>query len=408
MNVIEGKQYIGELLASTVVKKYGTPLYVYDEEVIRFKYRELADSISYPKAKILYAVKANWNKRILEILKQEGAGVNVVSPGEIMAALNAGFLPSQMMYTPISASGEDLKFAISKKILTSVDSVSQLDLYGKLNRNSTVCLRINPTVGSVGKTITTGPHSKFGIWIGELEQAVATASSHGLKIIGLQQHIGSGILDANKFLNAVDIMLAAAKSFDHLEFVNFGGGLGVPYRADETKIDINYFGEKISEKSQNFSKNYGKELTVLLEPGSYLVAEAGALMCSVTSVKKTPKHTFVGVNTGFNHLVRPMAFGAYHPIVNINDAEPSKTSKVIITGNTSEANDVFTTSRTGIEDREMPLLKVGDVLGIMVTGAYGYTLSSNFNLIPRPAEILVSGRKMSVIRPEEKLRNLLQ
>jgi len=405
MNVINNQLYIGELPASEIVKKYATPVYVYDEDVIRHKYRELADSISYPKFKIFYAAKANTNIRILEILREEGAGIDAVSPGEILAARNAGFRPDQIMFTATAASKADMKFAIGKKVLVNVDSLSQLERYGKLNPKSNVCIRINPAVGAGhhDHVITGGPDSKFGIWVGDLDQAIAIAQANKLNIVGLHQHIGSGILDVDKLINAVDVILAAAKNFEKLEFIDFGGGLGVPYSPDQKPIDINKFGQKISEILAGFSKNYGKELLFIFEPGRYLVAESGALLCTVQSIKKTPKHKFVGVDTGFNHLVRPMAYGSYHPIVNIKNAESNENELVVIAGNICESGDVFT-----IGDRELPVLKEGDVLAITVAGAYGYSMSSNYNTRPRPAEILVSGKKMSVIRHAEKLNDLVE
>src|SRR3989344_2592850 len=403
MNVINNQLYIGELHASEIVKRFRTPVYVYDDDVIRHKYRELADSLSYPNVKIFYAAKANTNSRILEILREEGAGIDAVSPGEIMAALNAGFKPNQIMFTATAVSDEEMKFAISKKILVNADSISQLGRYGELNPNSDVCLRINPAVGAGhhDHVITGGPDSKFGIWVGDLEQAIAVAKAHKLNIVGLHQHIGSGILDANKFMNAVDVILAAAKNFRNLKFIDFGGGLGVPYSPDQKPIDINEFGKKLSGILAAFSKNYGKELLFIFEPGRYLVAESGALLCTVNTIKKTPKHKFVGVYTGFNHLIRPMAYGSYHPIVKISDAEGAEKEKVVVYGNICESGDVFT-----IGDRELPVLKEGDVLAIMVAGAYGYSMASNYNTRPKPAEILVSGKKMSIIMAAEKITEL--
>lgn len=406
MNIINNQLYVGEIPASDVVKKYGTPVYVYDADVIRYKYRELAESFSYPKVKIFYAAKANTNLRILEILREEGAGIDAVSPGEILAALNAGFLPEQIMFTATSVTDEEMKFAVSRKVLVNVDSLPQLERYGRINPGSRVCIRINPAVGAGhhDHVITGGPDSKFGIWVGDLDKAAAVAAKFRLKIAGLHQHIGSGILDVGKFINAIDVILAAAKSFPSLEFVDFGGGIGVPYSPEQQPIDIIKLGERISSILSTFVKNYGRELEFIFEPGRYLVAESGALLCTVNTVKSTPKHKFVGVNTGFNHLIRPMAYGSYHPIVNISSAEADKkeTEKVVIAGNLCESGDVFT-----IGDREMPVLKEGDVLAIMVAGAYGYSMASNYNTRPKPAEILVSGKKMSVIRAAEKINELV-
>lgn len=407
MNIINNQLYVGEIPASDVAGKYGTPVYVYDEDVIRNKYRELAESFSYPKVKIYYAAKANTNIRLLEILREEGAGIDAVSPGEILAAFKAGFRAEQIMFTSTSVTDDEMKFAISRKVLVNVDSISQLERYGKMNPGSRVCIRINPAVGAGhhDHVITGGPDSKFGIWVGDLDKAVAVANKYQLRVAGLHQHIGSGILDVGKFINAIGVILAAAKNFPSLDFVDFGGGIGVPYSPEQQPIGILKLGEQISAILSSFVKNYGNEITFIFEPGRYLVAEAGALLCTVSAIKATPKHKFIGVNTGFNHLIRPMAYGSYHPIINISNAEADEKSseKVIVAGNLCESGDVFT-----IGDRSMPALKEGDVLAIMVAGAYGYSMASNYNTRPKPAEILVSGKKMSVIRAAEKVAELIE
>jgi diaminopimelate decarboxylase len=404
MNFIENRLYIGEIPAEEVVKKYGTPLYAYDEETIRFKYKELADCFTYPNIKIYYACKANTNPAIMKILLAEGAGIDAVSPGEVLVALNAGFRPENIMFTATSVTDEELQFCIKKKILVNIDSISELERYGQLNPRSRVSLRINPAVGAGhhDHVITGGPDSKFGIWIGDLEQAVAVAGKYGLQIIGLHQHIGSGILDTKKFLNAMEVLLAAARNFKGLEFIDFGGGIGVPYRPSDNPVSLELFGSMVSSALANFAKNYGKQLSFLFEPGRFLVAESGALLCTVNTIKSTPKHKFVGVDTGFNHLMRPMAYGSYHPIVKINEIEGIPKESVIVAGNVCETGDVFT-----LEDRELPVIKEGDVLAILVAGAYGYSMASNYNARPKPAEVLVSGKKMSVIRAAEKISELV-
>ncbi|MAG16406.1 diaminopimelate decarboxylase [Candidatus Woesearchaeota archaeon] len=407
MNIIENKLYVGEIPASDVVKKFGTPVYVYDEDVIRYKYRELAESISYPKLKIFYAAKANANKKILQILREEKAGISAASIGEILVALNAGFKPNQIMLASPSLTNQEMKFAISKKILINIDSVSQLERYGKLNPRSNVSIRINHAVKS-SKHVLSGPDTQFGIWAGNLDQAISAADAYNLNIVGLHHNVGTELLDAKDYINSIDVLLAVAKSFKNLDFINFGGGIGVPYLPDQTPLDINKLGEKISSILKRFAINYGKDLLFVFEPGRYLVAESGVLLCSVNAVKTTPKHTFVSVNTGFNHLLRPALYGSYHPIVNINNVESKNKEKIVVSGNLSDSADLFTASKQGIKDRELPSVKNNDVLAIMMAGAYGYSMSSNYNMHPRPAEILVSGKKMSVIRPAEKIHDLMQ
>ncbi len=400
MNVMDNKLYAGEMQASEIAKKFGTPVYVYDEEAIRFKYRELFESISYLNLKIHYSMKANSNLGILAILREEGANVSAVSPGEAMIALKAGFKPEQIMFAPASATDEEMKFAISRKIRVICDSASQLERYGKLNPRSKAAIRINTAIGAGNdRAITGGQHSKFGIWVGYAEQAKAVADKYGLKITGLHHHT-SGTLDAGRIIDAINMLLAAAKSFNQLEFINLGGGIGIPYKPDEKPIDLKEFGEKISKLMAAFSKNYGKELQFILEPGRYLVAEAGALLCRVTAIKSTPRHKFACVDTGFNHLPGQASY-PYHEIIAAENTDGIQKEKVIVAGNMYDSQDILTT-----EDRELPALKEGDLLAIMNSGAYGYSMSSNYNLRPRPAEILVKGKKATVIRKAESLKDI--
>ena len=410
MNVKNNRLFVGEIPAEEIARKFGTPVYAYDEDVIRARYRELKKSVKYPKVKIHYACKANTNPRIMQILREEGAGVDAVSPGEAMIALNAGFKPEEILYTSSSATDEEMKFAIEKKITVNADSISQIERFGKLNPGGEISLRINPAVGAGhhDHVITGGPDSKFGIWVDHLEDAKAAAEMHDLKIAGLHQHIGAGILEVPKFMQAISVILERAKSFKDLKFVDLGGGIGVPYSPEQKSMDMADFGRRVSEALAKFSAGYGKQIDFIFEPGRYLVAESGVLLCTVNAVKTTPKHKFACVNTGFNHLIRPMAYGSYHPIVNANCVESGEKEKVIIAGNVCETGDVFTMSESGPEDREMPPVKEGDLLAIMVAGAYGHSMSSNYNTRPRPAEILVSKTKAAVIRKEESLKEMVE
>ena len=410
MKVKNNRLFVGEIPAGEIARKFGTPVYVYDEDVIRARYRELKSSISHPRAKIHYACKANSNPEIMRILKEEGAGVDAVSPGEVMTALKAGFRPEEIIYTSASATDEELRFAMEKKITVNADSVSQIERFGKLNPGGEISLRINPDVGAGhhDHVITGGPDSKFGIWIDHLKDAKAAADGHGLKIVGLHQHIGSGILEAEKFMQAAGVILEIAKNFGDLKFVDLGGGLGVPYSPEQKSLDLSDFGGRISEALAGFCSDYGRQIDFIFEPGRYLVAEAGALLCTVTAVKTTPKHRFAVVDTGFNHLIRPMAYGSYHPILNVNRVESGEKEDFLIAGNVCETGDVFTTDEQGPKDRKMPPVREGDVLAITVAGAYGYSMSSNYNLRPRPAEILVSKTKTSVIRKEESLNEMVE
>ncbi|MBI2575208.1 diaminopimelate decarboxylase, partial [Candidatus Woesearchaeota archaeon] len=373
--------------------------------------RELKQCIPYSNLRIYYACKANTNPHIMSILRKEGAYADVLSPGEIVMALRAGFSPEQILFTATSVTNEEMKFAIEKKIMVNCDSLSQLERYGKLNQNSKVCVRINPDVGGGhhGHVITGGPESKFGIYYDKVGAIKDIAKKHGLKVVGVHQHIGSGILEAEKFMLAMKVLLKTAREFEGLEFVDFGGGIGVPYFPGQKRMDIKALGKKMTETFSAFCKSYGngKELALCIEPGRYPVAEAGFLLCTVNTIKETPKHRFAGVDTGFNHLIRAAMYGSYHPIIVASNVKAGKTQKVAIAGNVCESGDVFTRDEHGIADRELPPIKEGDIIAILNAGAYGFSMSSNYNTRQRPAEVLVSGKTAKVIRKKETFEQLM-
>ena len=408
--------FIGGLAASDLARKFGTPLYVYDEETIRSKVKVLSESLNYRPFRIYYAAKANTNLSILKLINQEGSeivGIDAVSPGEIESALNSGFKPQQIIFTSTSVTDEEMKFAISKKVLVNCDSLSQLERYGKLNPNSKVCFRVNPDVGAGhhGHVITGGPESKFGVWVDDVAKAFDIAAKYHLKIVGIHEHIGSGILETGKFLAAMNVLLSIVSrnkdKLKDLEFVDFGGGIGVPYRPDQKPINFNEFGTAVSNLFTDFCKSFGKKLTLAIEPGRFLVAESGILLCTVNTLKQTPSHKFVGVDTGFNHLIRPMAYGSYHPIIVVDNCNSNAKEKVAVCGNICESGDVFTRDEAGIVDRELPPVKEGDVLAILVAGAYGFSMASTYNTRPRPAEVLVSGKGAKLIRKRETLSQVI-
>ena len=409
MKIQNNQLYIGEMPAVELVKKYGSPLYVYEEETIRQKIRELKQSIPHKNLKIYYACKANTNIHIMRILREEGAYVDVLSPGEIIAAEKAGFRHEEMMFTSTSVTDEDMRFAISRSIMVNCDSLSQLERYGKLNPNSKVSVRINPDVGGGhhGHVITGGPESKFGIYFDKVSEIKAISKRHSLKIAGIHQHIGSGILEKETFMLAMSVLLKTAKQFESLEFVDFGGGLGIPYRPEQKPLDMKALGTKIADTFSQFCMEYGKELMLCIEPGRYPVAEAGFLLCTVNTLKETTTHKFAGVDTGFNQLIRPAMYGSYHKIIVADNAESDMKEKIVIAGNVCESGDVFTRDEHGIADRELPKIKEGGILAILNAGAYGFSMSSNYNTRPRPMEILVSGTNSRIIRKKEDFEYLM-
>ena len=353
--------------------------------------------------------KANPNVWILNILMNEGAWADVVSPGEIHLALKAGFPPKRLLFTENSVSDDEMRYALSKGVLINVESLSQLERLGRMAPGTDISVRFNIYVGAGhhSHVITGGTESKFGIDWDRAQEVRSRAQESNLRVRGVHCHIGSGILDAGKFVDAVQNLLSTAATFEGLEFIDFGGGIGVPYRDEESEIDLPTLGEQLLDQYRSFCTSYGEKPALALEPGRFLVAQAGTLLCTVTCVKKGRKYRFVGTNTGFNHLVRPAFYGSYH---RIDPVEPrdGKTEPVVVTGNLCESGDVFTRNEEGILPRELPRLVEGDLLAIRNAGAYGFAMASRYNSFPLPAEILVSGKTAKLIRRRETMDDLLR
>ena len=382
----EKKFRIGKVFAEELTRKFGTPIYAYDKAIILLRAKELHRAL--PWADLRYACKANTNPRILKIVRGAGFGIEAVSLGEIEVALGAGFRPEEISFTCGNVSGKELRSVAEKKVLIHLDSLGQLETFGRLRLGREVSLRVNQGIGAGHHrhVITGGPESKFGIDISRLDRARSSAKKHGLKIIGLEQHIGSNVLEARTLLQAMKKLLETARQFPDLNSLDFGGGFGVPYRPDEKRLDLNSFGREAKREVEKFELEYGRKMRIVFEPGRYPVAEAGTLLVTVTDIKKTPSRTFVGVDSGFNHLIRPALYGSYHRIRNAS--RPSgKKRKVTIAGNLCESGDLFA------KDRLLPECRVGDTFAILNAGAYGYAMASRYNSRELPREILVDGSR---------------
>ncbi len=402
MKIKNNKLHIGNFSAQGLIEEYGSPLYVYKEETLVRNYRELKNSIAYRPLKIHYALKANSNLEIVKVFRRLGAGVECVSPGEVLLVQKAGFPASEIVYTCSNIKEEELKWLIKNKLTINVDSLNQLEMYGKLNPNSEVSIRINQGIGagSHKHVITGGPKSKFGIYYTKIEDIKKLAKKYKLKIKGLHQHIGSNILNEKIFLKAIRVLLKTAFKFEDLDYVDFGGGFGVPYKPKDKALNIKELGEEMTKLLIEFSDEYEKEVTFIFEPGRYLTAESGYLLATVVDIKKTPGHTFVGTDSGMNHLVRPAMYGAYHEILNASRVKGPKEAATIV-GNICETGDFFARSR------KITKARIGDVLVILNAGAYGYVMSSNYNLRPRPAEVLISKTGAKLIRPRQKEEEII-
>lgn len=403
MQSINNKLHLGGISAEELIQKFGSPLYVYEENTISKRFKTLHDAIPYPHKQILYAIKSNPNPSIAKLLQTKQCGIDAVSTGEIELALYAGFNAKDILFTGNNMTDKEMDFAMEKKVLLNIDSLSRLETFGKKYPGKKVCIRVNPQIiaGHHEHVITAGPKSKFGINHDQIDETKAILEKYNLNLVGVHSHIGSGILDPEKFLLAMEVTLKIAKQFNSLEFVDFGGGIGVPYKPEEKAIDLKDFGNKVSNYFKNFCKEYGKELTIVIEPGRFLVAESGFLLTQVNTIKKNGDRKFAGTDSGFNQLLRPSMYGSYHPIYNTSNMDGEK-ELIDICGNICESGDLFA------RDRELPQINEGDILAISHAGAYGFSMASSYNFRPLPAEVMVKDKKAKLVRKRQTVEELLK
>lgn len=383
-----------------LLRNYPTPLYVYDRSVIEKRCRSLKQS--FPGVTIFYAVKANSNPELLKIIRKEGLGIECVSPGEIRAAMAAGIPREKISFTCSSLTERDLVFAARNAGHVHLDSLVQLETWGKKRLGKKISLRINEGIGAGhhSHVVTGGPDSKFGIDKSDLPAARRLAKKYGLSIVSLEQHIGSNILEKDRgiFLKSVRALLQTAESFPEVRHVDFGGGFGIPYKPNDRALNLATLGKDFTKLTQAFAAKRGGNVSFALEPGRYVVAESGTLLVTVVDRKSTSKHNFAGVDSGFNHLIRPAMYGSYHPIENLSRKGPKK--DVTVAGNVCESGDIFAIHRK-IADP-----KIGDVLAIRNAGAYGMSMASVYNLRELPREVLLEkGKARDISRSlEDRVR----
>jgi len=410
LEVREGGLFIDGVSAVEMAEKFGTPLYVLSERKIRENYQNLHDALTryYDKVKIYYSAKANANLSVLKILEKEGSCLDAVSPGEVYLALKAGFTPDRLLYTGTSVSDDELRYVLDAKVTINVDSCSQLDRLLKLTTPKLLSLRINPEIGAGHHEhcITAGRNSKFGIWEESAIEAYGRAKAAGVERFGIHMHIGSGILTLKPFFQATSKLLSVAKKVhDQLgiefEFIDIGGGLGVPYRPEEKALNLDSYAKGIATLIKNKTAKHGLGKPALfVEPGRYIVCNAGLLLTTVNTLKMTPFRMFAGVDAGFNTLARPAIYGSYHPILLANRPRTEAEGVYDIAGPLCESGDLFA------RDRRLPELREGDLLAILNAGAYGYSMSSQYNSRPRAAEVLVNNGNFALVRARETLETL--
>ncbi|MBN1683123.1 diaminopimelate decarboxylase [Candidatus Bathyarchaeota archaeon] len=408
---VDDRLFIDGVSSMDIARRYGTPVYVYSENLIRKQFKKLNEKVRkyYPKTRLLYAAKANTNINILNILREEGAEIDAVSPGEVFLSLAAGYKPSQILFTGTSVSYNELIYLLDSKVRINVDSHSQLERILDIEVPELISIRINPEFGAGHHehAITAGPNVKFGIWDQDSVDVYNRALKAGVKNFGIQMHIGSGIFDVGSYLKASTRLLEIAKKIHDktgisFDFIDLGGGIGVPYKLEDDQINLDDFMERLFGHIKNKLNEYNLgSPEIWFEPGRFFVAEAGIILTRVTTVKMTPYKTWVGVDAGFNTLIRPALYGSYHEIITASKLG-GKLKKYDVYGPLCESGDVFA------HDRDIPEVSEGSLLAIMNSGAYGYSMSSQYNSRPRASEVVVKDGKDYLIRERENFEDLLK
>ncbi|MBI2990471.1 MAG: diaminopimelate decarboxylase [Candidatus Magasanikbacteria bacterium] len=390
-------------IVENIAERFGTPVYVYDLNLIRRRIKDLQSYMGlYPKTEFLYAVKANYNPRILKEIISLGCGVDAVSPEEVKLGLVSACPKERLMCTENNMTDFEMHEVQKSGVLLNIGSLSRLEKYGRAYPGSKVCVRFNPNVGSAShdSNITGGPDSKFGISFKDVSGVLEMTRYYGLQVIGVHQHIGSGWLALEEPLLALDVILDIAAQFPDLEFVDVGGGFGVPYKPGQKSLDLQTLGMSVDKRFKSFCALYGRDLTLRFEPGRYIVAQAGSLITRVNTIKQSISgKIIVGTDTGMNQLVRVAMYGSYHPIRNLSNAL-GMVHEYDITGNICECADFFA------KDREMPEIREGDLLSIDIAGAYGMSMASNYQFRGLPAEVLVDRDKVELIRRRQTFEDV--
>ena len=403
MELEEGRYlFSGGVDVLSIAHEHDCPLYVYDFDIVKRQYQRLISAFSDIDVKINYACKSLTNINILKLIRGLGAGLDAVSIQEVKLGLHSGFTPDEILYTPNCVSIEEIEEAVGLGVKINIDNISILEQFGQKYPEYPICVRINPHIMAGGNSkISTGHiDSKFGISMYQLPLVERIVSATGMTVEGLHMHTGSEILDSEVFLNGAEILFRAAKSFADLTYLDFGSGFKVSYKNDGIETDIEDLGAKITKRFKSFCSQYGRELTLKFEPGKYLVSEAGYFLVKTNVVKQTTSTVFAGVDSGLNHLIRPMFYDAYHRIINIS--RPLAKSRIYTVVGYICETDTF-----GI-NRKINEIQEGDILCFMNAGAYCYQMSSNYNSRYRPAEVLIHEGRAHLIRKRETFEDLLR
>ena len=386
-----------------LAEKYDSPLYVYDTAIIASQYKRITDAFkSVHHIQLNYAVKALSNINILRYFNTLGAGLDTVSIQEVDLGIAAGVDPQKIIYTPNGVSLEEIENVAKKGVQINIDNLSILELFGQKHPEIPVCIRINPHVMAGGNSKISVGHidSKFGISVHQVPHIKRVVKNTGMHINGIHMHTGSDILDIDTFLRATEILFDVAKQFASINFIDFGSGFKVPYKEGDISTDIEQLGVQLSDRFNLFCKDFGKEITLMFEPGKFLVSEAGYFLAKVNVVKQTTSTVFAGIDSGFNHLIRPMMYDSYHHITNISNPT-GRDRYYSVVGYICET-DTFGSNRRISEISE------GDILCFQNAGAYCFSMASNYNSRYRPAEVMIYEKNDYLIRKRETFEDLIK
>ncbi len=401
---IEDNRYLleGGVDPLAIADKYGCPVYIYETAVMKRQYERLTKAFDLKRLKINYACKALNNIAVLKYFKSLGTGLDTVSIQEVKIGLLAGFNPEDIIYTPNCVSIEEISLAVELGVKINIDNLSILEQFGSLYPEYPVCIRINPHIMGGGNSKISVGHidSKFGISFHQTPHIHRIVKAHGMIVEGIHMHTGSDILDIEVFLQGAEILFEVSKEFHDLSYIDFGSGFKVPYKEEDIETDIEELGEKITKRFKQFCKSYGRELTLMFEPGKFLVSQSGIFLVKVNVVKQTTSTVFAGVDSGLNHLIRPMLYDSYHKIVNISKTEGRSRIYTVV-------GYICETDTFGV-NRKMTEINEGDILAFYNAGAYCYTMASNYNSRYRPAEVLVHEGEDYLIRRRETMDDLIQ
>ena len=382
--------------------EYGTPLYVYHAEKINSQYQSLLTHFSASNTRFFYACKALTNIHILDVVKRAGCNVDCSSINEAKLALHVGFAPQNILYTSNSVSFEEICEAVSLGLNVNIDSLSNLEKFGaKYGNGYPVGVRVRPNIMAGGNLkISTGhDKSKFGIPVTQLMELKAIQARYNINIATLHIHTGSEIKDVAVFIQSADVFDTLLDQFPTVHVLDFGGGFKVPYQPNEKGTDIALLGAEVDKAMKRLSEKYGRPLTAWFEPGKYMVSECGYFIAQVNVLKQSGDIQFAGINSGLNHLIRPMFYDSYHHIDNISNPNAAKQHYAVV-GNICETD-------TFAWDREIPTINEGDFLVFYNAGAYGYEMASNYNARYKPAQVLFENGVAKLISRRDQFEDLL-